>query len=74
MCIGLKSGIISDDKKALNACRILKIRFTTVPRLAIEFYKRGFIEKNEIDLIINKLQKFGRYSNEILDKMKGDIK
>ena len=74
LCIGLKSGIITDDKKSINACRILKISFTTVPRLAVQFYKKKFITETEANSAIKKLQKFGRYSNDIMDKIKEDLK
>ena len=76
ICLGieLKSGIISDDKKAINACRILKIRFTTVPRLIARFYEEKLMGKAELNLTIKKLQKFGRYSDEIMRKLKEDLK
>lgn len=74
LCIELKLGIVTDDKKAINACRILKIKFTTVPRLIVEFYKRNFVKEDEINSIIKKLQKFGRYSNEIINRLNEDLK
>lgn len=74
LCIELKAGLIADDKKAINACKVLKIKFATVPRLAIGFYKKNYIAKNQIELIIDKLQNIGRYSNEIIQKMKEDLK
>ena len=74
LCIEIKSGIISDDKKAINACRVLQINFTKVPRLIVQFHKRKIITKEEVNLLINKLQKFGRYSAEIINKLKEDLK
>lgn len=76
ICLGieLKLGIITDDKKAINACRILKIRFTTMPKLIVQLYKKKLIGKAELDSALTKLQKFGRYSDEIMQKLKEDIK
>lgn len=74
LCIEIKSGMITDDKKAINACRILKINFTTVPKLVVQFYNKNFVAEIEADLIIKKLQKFGRYSDNILHKLKEDLK
>lgn len=74
LCIELKAGLITDDKKAINACRILKIKFTTVPRLVVYLYKTNLIGKIEANTIIKKLQKFGRYSDEIINKVKEDLK
>ena len=74
LCIGLKSGIITDDKKSINACRILKISFTTVPHLAVQFYKKKFIAEAEANSIVKKLQKFGRYSDDVIHKFREDLK
>ena len=74
LCIGIKSGIITDDKKAINACRILKIKFATVPQLVVHLYNKNFITQIEANLIIKKLQKFGRYSNDIINQIKEDLK
>ena len=74
LCIEFKSGIITDDKKAINSCRILKINFTTVPKLVVQFYKKNIITEIEVNSIIKKLRKFGRYSDEILNKIKEDLK
>jgi len=70
-CLENKTGLITDDKKAMNACRILRIKFTTVPNLLIYVYKRDLITKTEANIYFMKLEKFGRYSNEILQKNQG---
>ena len=74
LCMESKAGLMTDDKKAINACKVLKIRFVTVPRLVAEFYKKEYITKNQIEPIIDKLQNIGRYSNEIIQRMKEDLK
>ena len=70
-CLENKTGLITDDKKAMNACRILRIKFTTVPNLLIYVYKRDLITKTEANIYFMKLEKFGRYYNEILQKNQG---
>ena len=74
LCIELKSGMITDDKKAINACRVLKIKFTTVPRLVVRFYKKKLLTKTEANLIIKELHRLGRYSDDIMNKVKEDLK
>lgn len=74
LCIENKIDIIVDDKKALNACKILKIKFTTVPNLLIGIYKKGSISKIEAEQYLNKLSKFGRYSDNIMQKVKEELK
>lgn len=73
-CLENKTDLITDDKKAMNACKILNIRYTTVPNLLVTLYKRGSISKIEASLYFKKLQKFGRYSKEIIEKIKGELK
>lgn len=74
LCIELKSGIVTDDKKAINACKVLKIRFATAPRILIQLYKKNIFTKIEVNSIMENLQKFGRYSDIIINKIKEDLK
>ena len=74
LCLEKKIGLITDDKKAMNACKILKIKFTTVPNLLIRLYKKELITKIESDLYLKKLERLGRYSNNVLQKTKEDLK
>lgn len=73
-CLENKIPIITDDKKAMNVCKILRIRFTTFLNLLVRLYKKGIITTLDANLYLNKLQKFGRYSDFILQKAKEEIK
>ena len=66
--------ILTDKQEAHMKGKVLKIKFATVPRLAVGFYKKNYITKNQIGLIISELQSIGRYSNQIIQKMKEDSK
>lgn len=70
LCLENKAGLITDDKKAINACKVLKIRFTTAVDLLPAFYRKGLITKAEAEAYFDKLIKFGRYSNKIVQKTK----
>lgn len=74
LCIELKSGMITDDKKAINACKILKIEFGTVLGLIAQFYRKNFIALTEAKSITKKLKKIGRYSSEIMDQFEGNLR
>ena len=74
LCLENKISLITDDKKAMKACKILRIKFTTVPNLLIRLYNKGLMTKIEADLYLKRLEKFGRYSNDILQKIKEDLK
>lgn len=74
LCLELKLGMISDDKKAINACRVLKIKFTTASKLLVQLYKKKLLTKVEANLMTKELQKIGRYSDEIINRLKEDLK
>ena len=66
--------MITDDKKAMNACKVLRIEFTTAPNLLVMLYNKKLIKKNEADLYLSRFEKFGRYTNKVLQKIKEDLK
>lgn len=72
-CLENKSGIITDDKKAINTCRILKIRFTTAVDLLVALFRKGMITKAETKAYFDKLRKFGRYSDEIVQRIEEEL-
>lgn len=73
LCLREKSALITDDKKAIQACKVLKIEFTTVPNIVTYLFQRKIISKPEAQVMIEKLQKMGRYSAAIIQTMKDDI-
>lgn len=73
-CLENKTSLLTDDKKAMNACKVLRIEFTTAPNLLTALYKRKLIKKNEADLYLKRFEKFGRYDDEVLQKIKEDLK
>ena len=74
LCLENKVGLITGDKKAMNSCKILKINFTTVSNLLMSIYQKGSITKIEAEIYVKKLEKFGRYSNAIIQKIKEELK
>ena len=73
-CMENSTSLITDDKKAMNACRILRIKFTTAPNLLVMLYKKKRIKKEEADLSLKKFEKFGRYTEDVLQRVKEDLK
>ena len=73
-CLENKTGLITDDKKAMNACRLLRINFTTTPNLLIRLYKKKLITKTEANLYLDKLEKFGRYAKSISQNAREELK
>ncbi len=68
-----KAIVVTDDKKALNCCRVLGIEFVTVPNILVELYQRKIIGREEAKAFQQKLQLYGRYSAKIMEKMNEDL-
>ena len=73
LCIEYASDLIADDRKAINICKILKIRYTTAPNIIVKLYTKRIIKKQEAENYIKKLEEYGRYSKEIITITKEKI-
>jgi len=65
-----RSILATDDKNAINACKLLKIPFTTAIDVLIIAKGKKLISDEEIKIKLNQLAKFGRYKKEILEDAK----
>ncbi len=74
LCIEKNTGLITDDRKAMNACRILGIMFTTAANILIRLYKKGLVTKAEAETYAKKLERLGRYSSEVMQQIREDLK
>lgn len=57
----------TDDKKAIQASKLLKIPFTTALDILLRMYERGLLEKQEACAKLESLRKYGRYKREIIE-------
>ena len=55
-----------DDKKGINACKLLRIPFTTAMDILIRMREKGLIEQNEAALKLQALVNYGRYKAAIV--------
>ncbi len=61
--------LLTDDGKAIKACRMLKIPFTISPNLVLELYKKGDLDGNATLLSLEKLRIYGRYPPDIVAEL-----
>ena len=73
LCLEQKQGLITDDKRAIQTCRILKIPFTTALNLVLQLHNRRKLDRQEAETYVNKLKSFGRYSTELINKAKEEL-
>lgn len=69
LCLANKMVLVTDDKKAMNTCRLMEINFITVPNIVVELYREKRITKIEAEIVIQKLNYYGRYSEKIIEQM-----
>lgn len=60
----------ADDREAIKACRVYGLPFVTALSMAIKLSRDKKISKEEVELALLKLEKFGFYSKEIMDEGK----
>lgn len=70
LCHEKKGLLLTDDKKAINACKILHLPFATALDVLIRAYQRKLIDGEQVNLILERLIFYGRYSKEITDDAK----
>lgn len=63
----------TDDKKAIQASRLLKIPFITAVGILVRMYEKGLLEKKEAQLKLEALRKYGRYKKEIIEDAKSRL-
>ena len=74
LCIERKAQIVAtDDKNAINACKLLKIRFTTAINILIRLCEKNMFKKEKGSRKIENLKLVGRYKNEIIENAKRKV-
>lgn len=74
LCFERKGTLVCDDKKAINACKLFNIKFTTAPNLLVALYKKKLLSRDFAVTAAKKLILNGRYSEEIVKKLLEELK
>ena len=59
-----------DDKRGIDACKLVGIPFTTAVAILVRTYQKGLIERSDALLRLAALAKHGRYKSSILEDAK----
>ena len=62
--------VATDDKNAINACKVLRIKFTTAINILLRLYERELIERDKALMKLDNLRAVGRYKEEIIEDAK----
>ena len=66
--------LATDDKKAINACKLLGVQFTTAIDFLIRAYEKELITQETALTKLNELSKFGRYKTVIIEDAQNKIR
>lgn len=58
--------LLTDDGRAIKACRYMKLPFLISPKMTVELYRLGKIDFNKAKNSIEKLRIVGRYPPDII--------
>ena len=68
------SGLVAtDDKRAINACKVLKIPFTTAISVLSRMSEKGLVSRQEALEKLEMLAHYGRYKTEIIAAARAEL-
>lgn len=73
LALELELPLICDDKKAFNACEVMNIKHTTALNVLFALFKKRKISKAKAKSSLKKLEEFGWYDQELIQKTKSKI-
>jgi predicted nucleic acid-binding protein len=62
----LKALVATDDKRAIQACKVLRIPFITAISVLVRLYEKGKVSRQEALEKLEALARHGRYKREII--------
>lgn len=65
--------VICDDKKAINASKVLGLKFITALNIVVAMCLKGEISKEEAEKQIDMLEEFGWYNIKLIKKARQDM-
>ena len=60
-----------DDRRGIQACKLLKLPFTTAIDIVIRMQQKQILTKEQALAKLQALARYGRYSDEIIKRARG---
>jgi len=74
LCLDLNvKYLLCDDKKAINACRILGIKFLTALDILLAMHTNNLISNEKANVSLDRLEEFGWYNKELINRIRSEI-
>ena len=65
-----------DDKSGINACKLLRVAFTTALAILVRMHEKGLIDRETATAKLGALERYGRYKPDIVadarSRLEGD--
>jgi predicted nucleic acid-binding protein len=58
--------VATDDKKAIDACKLARVPFTTALAILTRLYEKGVVSRQEASLKLSGLERYGRYKKSMI--------
>ena len=65
--------VATDDKRAINACKVLKIPFTSAMSVLTRMCDKGLVSRQEAFEKLEILARYGRYKQEIIAAARAEL-
>lgn len=66
--------LATDDKNAINACKVLNIQFTTAVDFIVRANEKNLLTKKEALSKLSELARYGRYKQDIMENAKNRVR
>jgi len=65
--------VATDDKRAINACKVLRIPFTTALSVLTRMYEKGLVDRSEALGRLEALARYGRYKKAMVATARAEL-
>jgi predicted nucleic acid-binding protein len=65
--------VATDDRRAIQACKVLKLTFTTAISVLTRMREKGLLSREEALEKLNRLARDGRYKNEVVAAARAEV-
>jgi len=65
--------VATDDKRAIDACKLVKLPFTSAPAILVRMYERGALDRESALRKLEILEREGRYKKSIIAAMRSRL-
>jgi predicted nucleic acid-binding protein len=77
LALAQESGIdnvLTDDKRTINACKVLGLRFATALNALVALTRQGIMDSAKAEATLKELETLGWYNEMLIDRVRRDLR